>query len=72
MTEVQKEAVVQKVGYAVWFGGMEVRAAVWFVAALFEVEMSEAEEIVHDILGDYAIVEMTGIAQKIGDKRVGH
>ncbi|MFD7435324.1 hypothetical protein [Streptomyces sp. NPDC059861] len=70
MTETQKETVVQKLGYAVWFGGMEVRAAIWFAASLFEVEMSEATEIVHDILGDYAIVEMTGIAQKIGDKHV--
>lgn len=71
MTKAQRETVIQKLGYAVWFGGMEVRAAIWFVAALFEVEMSEATEVVHDILGDYAIVEMTGIVEKIGDKNVG-
>ncbi|WP_406491838.1 hypothetical protein OG936_01050 [Streptomyces sp. NBC_00846] len=72
MTDAQKEMVVQKVGYAVWFGGMELRAAIWFVAALFEVEMTEATEIVHGILGDCAVVEMTGIAEKIGDKHVEH
>lgn len=70
MTKAEKALTIERVGAMVWGGAMEMKPAVWFVAGLYDVELPEAEDMIHDAMAKWMLYELEMNLKQIGEKHV--
>ncbi|MFE9974088.1 hypothetical protein ACFYRD_25845 [Streptomyces hirsutus] len=68
MTKAEKALAIERVGSMVWHGAMDMTAAAWFVAGLYKVDHSEAEDMIHDAMAEVMVGELDKMAVKMGEK----
>lgn len=68
MTKAEKALAIERVGYMVWRGGMDMTAAVWFVAGLYKVDWPVAEDMIHDAMVNAMADEIDKVTAKMGQK----